>query len=38
MSILGSVTRFRHLGKILQVFGNFLVVYFLFGKIVNLLW
>ena len=27
-----------HLGKILQAFGNFLTVYFLFGKMLGLLW
>ena len=33
-----DLAKFRHYGKNFQVFGNFLPVYFLFGKIVNLLW
>ena len=33
-----DLAQFRHFGNILQVFGKFLTVYFLFGKIVNLLW
>ena len=32
-----DLAKFRHFGKILQVFGKFLMVYFLFGKIYNLL-
>ena len=39
-AFLLSVTRFgkiRHFGKILLVFANFLKVYLIFGKIVNLL-
>ena len=32
-----GVQNFRHFGKILQVFGNFLTVYFCFGKFVTLL-
>ena len=32
-----DLTRFRHFCKILQVFGKFLVVYLLFGKLLSLL-
>ena len=31
-------TKFRHFGKIVNVFGNFLMVYFLFGNYLDLLW
>ena len=37
-SVWPDLAKFRHFGNILQVFGKFLTVYFLFGKIVNLLW
>ena len=36
-----NVTRFgkiRHFGESLQIFGQFLTVYLLFGKMLNLLW
>ena len=35
---MSSVIRFGHFGKSLQVFGKFLTVYFLFGKMLSLLW
>ena len=37
-SVWPYCTKFRHLGKILQVFGKFLTVDFLFGKMFNILW
>ena len=37
-SVWPDLARFRHFGKSLQVFGKFLTVYFLFGKILSLLW
>ena len=33
-----DLAKFRHFVKSLQVFGNFLTVYFLFGKMLSLLW
>ena len=33
-----DLAKFRHFGKRLQVFGKFLTVYFLFGKMLCLLW
>ena len=32
-----DLAKFRHFGKTLQVFGKFLTVYFLFGKVLSLL-
>ena len=37
-SVWPDLAKFLHFGKILQVFGNILKVYFLFGEILNLLW
>ena len=37
-SVWPDLAKFRHFGNILQVFGNFLTVYFLFGKMLSLLW
>ena len=33
-----DLEKFRQFGKTLQVFGKFLTVHFLFGKILSLLW
>ena len=33
-----DLAKFRHFGNSVQVFGNFLTVYFLFGKMLSLLW
>ena len=33
-----DLVKFRHFGKSLQVFGKFLTVYFLFGKMLSTLW
>ena len=33
-----DLTKFRHFGKSLQVFSKFMTVYFLFGKMMSLLW
>ena len=33
-----DLAKFRHLGKILTVFGNFLIAYLVFRKLFNLLW
>ena len=33
-----DLSKFRQFGKTLQVFGNFSTVYFLFGKMMDLLW
>ena len=33
-----DLVKFRHFGKILLVFGNFLKIYLIFEKIVNLVW
>ena len=33
-----DLAKFRHFGKSLQVLGKFLIVYFLFGKMLSLLW
>ena len=33
-----DLAEFHHFGKSLQVLGKFLIVYFLFGKMLTLLW
>ena len=33
-----DLAKFRHFGKSLPIFGKFLTVYFLFGKMLSLLW
>ena len=37
-SVWPDLAKFCHFGKILQVFGVFWAVYFLFGKMLSLLW
>ena len=38
VAVWPDLAKFRHFGTILQVFGQFLTVYLLFVKLVNLLW
>ena len=33
-----DLEKFRHFGKILQAFGKFFTVYFLFGRMLSLIW
>ena len=37
-SVWPDLTKFSHFGKVLKIFGNFLRVYLVFGKILNPLW
>ena len=38
MPVWPDLAKFRHFGKTFQVFGKFLTVYFLFGKVLSLFW
>ena len=38
LSVWQNLSKFRHFGKSLQVFGKFLTVFFLFGKMLSLFW
>ena len=33
-----DLAKFRHFGKSLEIFGKFLTAYFLFGKMLSILW
>ena len=38
LAVWPDLAKFYHFGKILLIFGKFLTVFFLFGKMLNLLW